>query len=165
MHAERLAKFFLRYDTKVGVLHSNMTRSERFLILSDFRNGNISILLTIEILNEGIDIPEVNVVVFARVTHSRRIFLQQLGRGLRLSGNKEKVVVLDFVADIRRLSAAKEINNEAKKFTGEIEEIKYPDGEIVKFSSNSGSFFYEYLEDISDISDLDEDSKLQFPPA
>ena len=70
----------------------------------------------------------VNIIVFARVTHSRRIFLQQLGRGLRLNDNKSHVAVLDFVADVRRVAEGIKMNSDAKK---EKEEVRYPDGEIV----------------------------------
>ena len=114
-HAERLQRFFRQYDVAAGVLHSNLHRSERFKSLSNFRIGKLRVLISIEMLNEGIDIPEVNLIVFARVTHSRRIFLQQLGRGLRLSESKTHVTVLDFVADIRRISAGVEINKQAQR--------------------------------------------------
>ena len=113
-------------------------------------------------LNEGIDVPEVNVVVFARVTHSRRIFLQQLGRGLRLSGSKTHVKVLDFVADIRRVGAGLELNTSASSYKIK-ENVSYPDGQIVKFSKYSQDFFEEYLADMADLSDLDENTTLQFP--
>ena len=119
-------------------------------------------LISIEMLNEGIDVPEVNIVVFARVTHSRRIFLQQLGRGLRLSQNKTHVKVLDFVADVRRVAAGVEINANANTYKNK-EEVRYPDGGIVKFSKYSQDFFEEYLADMADLSDLDENSQLRFP--
>lgn len=81
-----------------------LTPVERGKILWDFANGKIGILCAVDVLNEGIDVPDVNLVVFQRVTHSRRIFIQQLGRGLRLKDGKDKVVVLDFVTDIRRFA-------------------------------------------------------------
>ena len=161
-HAERLLVFFKMYDIKTSVLHSNLSRTERFNALAGFRTGKITALISIEMLNEGIDVPEVNIVCFARVTHSRRIFLQQLGRGLRLSDNKKEVKVLDFVADIRRVAEGVAINNEAKKFHGE-EIINYPKGQIVQFSSDARNFFDQYLEDMSDISNLDESARLEFP--
>ena len=52
-----------------------------------------------------------NLIVFQRVTHSRRIFIQQLGRGLRLAEGKQKVIVLDFVSDIRRFAAGINLKN------------------------------------------------------
>ncbi len=161
-HAERLLKFFKMYDAKALVLHSELKKPERFKAISSFREGSITVLISIEMLNEGIDVPEVNIVCFARVTHSRRIFLQQLGRGLRLSDNKKIVKVLDFVADIRRIAEGIDINQEAKRFAGE-EIVPYPDGEIVKFSTDATNFFDQYLNDMSDISNLDDSARLEFP--
>ena len=161
-HANRLQKFFHQFGIAAGVLHSGLHRSERFVTLSNFRIGKMRVLISIEMLNEGIDVPEVNIVVFARVTHSRRIFLQQLGRGLRLSENKTHVKVLDFVADVRRIAAGLDLNDTARGYK-EREDINYPDGDIVKFSEYSQGFFTQYLADIANISDLDESARLQFP--
>ena len=130
--------------------------------MTDFRLGKLQILISIEMLNEGIDVPEVNFVVFARVTHSRRIFLQQLGRGLRLNKGKTHVEVLDFVADIRRIAAAIDINSKAREFKY-LEEVNYPDGEIVTFNNHANGFFEEYLADMASLDDLDEDAYLKFP--
>jgi superfamily II DNA or RNA helicase len=162
-HAERLQRFFRQFDVSAGLLHSEMHRSDRFKTLTNFRKGGLNILISIEMLNEGIDVPEVNIVVFARVTHSRRIFLQQLGRGLRISPLKKKVVVLDFVADIRRIAAGVDINVGAESYKMQ-EEVRYPSGEIVRFTRYSQDFFKEYLADMADISDLDDDAHLDFPP-
>jgi superfamily II DNA or RNA helicase len=162
-HAERLRNFFRQFDVSAGLIHSGLSRSEKFLAISRFRTGDLKVLISIEMLNEGIDVPEVNIVVFARVTHSRRIFLQQLGRGLRLYPNKEKVIVLDFVADVRRLAAGVELNNDARNFRGMVETVRYQSGEIVRFSSDMSDFFHQYLTDMSNISDLDENATLNFP--
>ena len=162
-HAERLRNFFRQFDISAGLIHSGLSRSEKFLAISRFRTGDLKVLISIEMLNEGIDVPEVNIVVFARVTHSRRIFLQQLGRGLRLYPNKEKVIVLDFVADVRRLAAGVELNNDARNFRGMVETVRYQSGEIVRFSSDMSDFFQQYLTDMSNISDLDENATLNFP--
>ena len=59
----------------------------------------MEILFTVDILNEGVDIPGVNVVLFLRPTESTTIFIQQLGRGLRKYMNKEYVTVLDFIGN------------------------------------------------------------------
>lgn len=161
-HAERLVNYFRQFDIAAGVLHSNLDRTERFRNLTNFRSGDTKVLVSIEMLNEGIDVPEVNIVVFARVTHSRRIFLQQLGRGLRLSETKTNVKVLDFVADIRRVAAGMEMNQEAARYkTAEI--VNYPDGEIVQFDNYTQDFFQEYLADMASIDDLDESATLNFP--
>jgi len=163
-HAEKLLSYFKGFDLPTAIIHSRLGRTDRFQALSNFRTGKIKVLISIEMLNEGIDVPEVNLVCFARVTHSRRIFLQQLGRGLRLSDDKETVKVLDFVADIRRIAAGVEMNDEARG-TRTTEIVNYPDGNIVSFSSETEGFFGEYLKDMANISDLDEDAKLTFPRA
>ena len=163
-HATRLRSYFKKFDFPASLLHSDLDRTERFKALSNFRMGTVSILISIEMLNEGIDVPAVNIVTFARVTHSRRIFLQQLGRGLRISDDKDKVKVLDFVADIRRIAEGLEMNSEASKIREE-ESVFYSKGEIIKFSSDVTSFFDQYLDDIGDISNLDDTKKLEFPPS
>ena len=86
-----------------------MNPVERNRLLWDFADGRIGILCAMDVLNEGVDVPDVNLVVFQRVTHSRRIFVQQLGRGLRLAEGKDKVIVLDFVSDVRRFAAGLEL--------------------------------------------------------
>ncbi len=84
---------------------AKMSAIERNVRLWDFHNGRVGILCSIDILNEGVDVPNVNLVAFARVTHSRQIFIQQLGRGLRVAPGKDKLIVLDFVTDVRRIKA------------------------------------------------------------
>src|SRR5690606_32334330 len=61
----------------------SLTAYERNRILCDFHDGIVNVICAVDIFNEGIDVPDVNILVFQRVTHSRRIFIQQLGRGLR----------------------------------------------------------------------------------
>lgn len=62
-------------------------------------NNRLDYIFTVDIFNEGVDIPEVNQVIFLRPTESPIIFTQQLGRGLRKAENKEFVVILDFIAN------------------------------------------------------------------
>src|SRR2546430_12548796 len=80
-----------------------------YRLLSGFRAGQLDVVATVDLFNEGIDVPDVDLIVFMRSTHSRRIFVQQLGRGLRVSPGKENVVVLDFVTDLRRVAEAIEL--------------------------------------------------------
>ena len=83
----------------------------------------VDVVCAVDIFNEGVDVPDVNIIVFQRVTHSRRIFIQQLGRGLRLAPGKEKVIVLDFVSDIRRFAAGLDLKDklEAAAMAGGVE--------------------------------------------
>lgn len=163
-HAERLQPLFSARGIRAALLHSGLPREQRFKNLSNFRLGKIDMLISIEMLNEGIDIPDVNLVAFMRVTHSRRIFLQQLGRGLRVRPGKTKVMVLDFVADIRRIAAGLELNREAKIGSASPEVVRYRDGQIVKFDNDfPAKFFDEYLADVADVEGLGDSARLVFP--
>ena len=74
---------------------------ERIRAYNDLQSDekDLEILFTVDILNEGVDIPGVNMVLFLRPTESSTIFIQQLGRGLRKYDNKEYVTVLDFIGN------------------------------------------------------------------
>ena len=163
-HAERLQPLFAARGIRAALMHSKLPREQRFKNLSSFRLGKVDMLISIEMLNEGIDVPDVNLVAFMRVTHSRRIFLQQLGRGLRVSPSKKVVIVLDFVADIRRVAAGMEMNREAQQGASSPEVVRYRDGQIVKFDNDAPArFFDQYLADVADVGDLEEGAKLAFP--
>jgi len=74
------------------------TRLKAFADLED-DSSPLSIIFTVDILNEGIDVPAMNMVLFLRPTESSTIFIQQLGRGLRKYKNKDYLTVLDFIAN------------------------------------------------------------------
>lgn len=136
-------------------------KAERRKRLLAFSAGNIVAVTAVDVMNEGIDVPDVNVLVFLRATHSRRIFVQQLGRGLRLSEGKDKVVVLDFVSDIRRMADVMEMNLEGKE---KAREILYLQEGFVSFSdARIEKFVKVWLEDVADLGDSNEDTKLTFP--
>jgi superfamily II DNA or RNA helicase len=163
-HANRLQSLLAINGVSSCVVHSGLPREIRFTNLSSFRTGQINCVLSVEMLNEGIDVPDVNLVAFMRVTHSRRIFIQQLGRGLRLRKGKTKVLVLDFVADIRRIAAGLTLNHEATERACNPEVIKYQDGRIIQFDNDiSASFFNEYLADVADIENMGDGATLRFP--
>lgn len=73
-------------------------RIKAFKDLQD-ENNLLEIICTVDILNEGVDIPQVNMVLFLRPTESQTVFIQQLGRGLRKYPGKEYVTVLDFIGN------------------------------------------------------------------
>lgn len=142
---------------------SGVDKAERRRRLLAFASGTYKAVCAVDIMNEGIDIPDVNVLVFLRATHSRRIFVQQLGRGLRLSEGKDKVIVLDFVSDIRRMAEMIEMNNEGK-VKGAEKEILYLKEGFVSFSdSRMENFVNVWLEDVADLGDSDDETKLTFP--
>lgn len=104
-HAENLAKLI----PESVVLHSKVKgKKERKRRLDAFRSGEAKTILTVDMLNEGINVPEANIIVFARSTASRRIYLQELGRGLRWAEGKV-LLVLDFVANCERIEWIDEV--------------------------------------------------------
>jgi superfamily II DNA or RNA helicase/HKD family nuclease len=99
-HAKYMAEKFTLAKLKAGYLTSENSK-EREEIRRRLRNKEINYLFVVDIFNEGVDIPEIDTVLFLRPTESLTVFLQQLGRGLRLSEGKECLTVLDFVANAR----------------------------------------------------------------
>ena len=96
-HAEFMAKMFNAAGYKAMAVTSR--NSEDIDMVSDkLAHGEINYLCVADMLNEGIDIPEIDTVLFLRPTESLTVFLQQLGRGLRLADGKTCLTVLDFVA-------------------------------------------------------------------
>jgi len=99
-HARYMSEKFNNHGIPSEVLTSDNS-SNRSSYRNDLVNGKINILCVVDIFNEGVDIPEVDTILFLRPTESLTIFLQQFGRGLRLSEGKEYLTVLDFVGNAR----------------------------------------------------------------
>lgn len=111
-HANAMAHGF---GGEAAVIHSSQSIGLNEAILSSFRSGDIRIIISVNMLNEGIDVPEADIVVFLRATESSTIFFQQLGRGLRIGGKKRTVRVLDYVANIERIATILEMEDTAKQ--------------------------------------------------
>jgi superfamily II DNA or RNA helicase/HKD family nuclease len=75
--------------------------SHREAVVNQFENGEIEYIVTVDIFNEGIDIPKINQVIMLRNTESSIIFIQQLGRGLRKNAGKEFVTIIDFIGNYK----------------------------------------------------------------
>lgn len=99
-HAKFMSEKFILAGLKADYLASTNS-NQREEKLRQFKQKNINYLFVVDIFNEGIDIPEIDTVLFLRPTESLTIFLQQLGRGLRLAEGKENLTVLDFVGNAR----------------------------------------------------------------
>ena len=100
---------------------------ERDKAIKDLKEGKIKVIFSVNMFNEGVDIPSVDTVLFLRATDSDVVFLQQLGRGLRLSKGKEYLNVLDFIGNYKKagqfIRLLQNKNNQEKE-----EEIAYIDG-------------------------------------
>lgn len=161
-HSNRFADMLSAVGISCAAL-SKVDKAERRRRLLAFASGTYQAVCAVDVMNEGIDIPDVNILVFLRATHSRRIFVQQLGRGLRLSEGKEKVIVLDFVSDIRRMAEMIEMNNEGKAKGVEHEVVYLQEGFVSFSDARVERFVNVWLEDVADLSASDDEVKLKFP--
>lgn len=91
--------------------HSAMNAADQTEIMQNFRNGSRPVICTVDMFNEGVDIPDTRLVVFLRSTSSMTIFEQQLGRGLRRHPGKRRVTVLDFVANVERIDFVRDLGH------------------------------------------------------
>ncbi|GLB64145.1 helicase [Dietzia sp. NCCP-2495] len=100
-HAEYMARWFADHDIPAISITSGTSREDRERGVADLKSGRIKCIFTVDVFNEGVDIPEVDVVLMLRPTYSSTIYIQQLGRGLRRSPGKPLLTVLDFVGHHR----------------------------------------------------------------
>lgn len=162
-HCERMEHLLRAIPewTAAAALHAGMPKRERQQRLLDFRSGRIPILAAVDILNEGVDVPDVNILAFARVTHSRRIFVQQLGRGLRLREGKDKVLALDFVSDIRRVAAL--LNIRRQLGADDIEVLpRVPQPRISFSDAGVESLLEQWIKDATSLETANDEARLQF---
>lgn len=101
-HAEFMATYFNTHSIPSMFLTGKSSDEERETAKDRLVSGEVRFIFAVDIYNEGVDIPEVNTVLFLRPTESLTIFLQQLGRGLRLSEDKECLTVLDFIGQANK---------------------------------------------------------------
>lgn len=136
-HAEEINKFFKKNKIKSEIISGSTNPTERKDILNRFRNGEVEIIFSVDVFNEGLDVPSIETVMFLRPTDSDTIFLQQLGRGLRLYKNKEKLVVIDFVGNFRgvenRVSLLSGKRNNKNVILDPIKGLVLPEGCKVNF--------------------------------
>ena len=101
-HAEYMAMRFSENNIPSASLTSDSSDDVRKSVQKQLVNGEIKFIFTVDLYNEGVDIPEVNTILFLRPTESLTVFLQQLGRGLRLSEGKDCLTVLDFIGQANK---------------------------------------------------------------
>jgi superfamily II DNA or RNA helicase/HKD family nuclease len=101
-HAQFMARAFREAGIPAQAITSASHFEERSRASSVLRNRDVNMLFTVDLFNEGVDIPEADCVLFLRPTESSTVFLQQLGRGLRLDTGKTSCLVLDFIGNQRR---------------------------------------------------------------
>lgn len=94
-----------------GKAYHSGVKAEQGQVLHDFRTNQLQTITTRDMFNEGVDVPDAQLLIFLRSTSSRTVFEQQLGRGLRKHPGKDSVSVLDFVANIERLAQVKSLTD------------------------------------------------------
>lgn len=161
VHAVEFAAMLRHQGFKAEALSYDTDPRQRDVFMARFRAGELHFVTTVDLFNEGVDVPDVDLLVFMRVTHSRRIFVQQLGRGLRVTPGKQKVVVLDFVTDLRRVAEVVELDREVRD--NEVERLGLG-SRVVQFQDRSaGSFLKEWMLDQASLLLRQEDPTLEMP--
>ena len=143
-----------------AILHDTPPR-ERAKLMSRFRAGELQFVSVVDLFNEGVDVPDIDMIVFMRVTHSRRIFVQQLGRGLRVSPDKDRVIVLDFITDLRRVAEVIELDQEVRG--GGVERLGLGRSLICFSDHSAGSFLREWVLDQASVFLREGDPELEVP--
>ena len=100
--AEQLSTLLNERGLRTVALSGKHRPEEREMAVQQLENGELDYILTVDIFNEGIDIPSINQIVMLRQTESSIVFIQQLGRGLRKSNKKEFVTVIDFIGNYQK---------------------------------------------------------------
>ncbi len=109
-HAEEMAQEFCKRGIPSVAVYSNSNSEyaeERSVAIQKLADGEIRVIFSVDMFNEGVDIPSVDMVMFLRPTESPIVFLQQLGRGLRKSKGKEYLNVLDFIGNYEKAGSVR----------------------------------------------------------
>jgi superfamily II DNA or RNA helicase/HKD family nuclease len=147
-HANAMTEAFITAGIPAASVHTGEGpySEDRKIAVQKLVSGELSILFVVDIFNEGVDIPEIDTVLFLRPTESYTVFLQQLGRGLRKCENKNVTVVIDFIGNYKLapvlpllLSGKNPMVKERKAFY----EYTYPEGCNVQFDMKLIDLFEE----------------------
>ena len=96
-HAAKIADLYSNHGVKAMAIDCDTPKDVRQDLISAFKSGEISVLVNVEIFTEGFDCPDVSFIQLARPTKSLSLYLQQVGRGLRIVAGKENTIILDNV--------------------------------------------------------------------
>ena len=100
-HADFMAEFFRDAGVTAVSVHSGPGSSPRRQAIDDLKSGRVEVVFSVDVFNEGLDVPAVATILMLRPTESPVVFLQQLGRGLRRTAGKASLVVVDFIGNHR----------------------------------------------------------------
>ncbi len=100
-HAKFMTEQFTKHGFTADYLHGDHDHAHRDAVLARLKAGELQIVFSVEVLGEGVDVPDVDTLLLLRPTQSPVLFAQQLGRGLRLAPGKDRCLVLDFIGQHR----------------------------------------------------------------
>lgn len=151
-HARFMSNFFNNHGIASMCLTGDSPDVERQSAKSNLIQGKIKIIFVVDLYNEGVDIPEVNTVLFLRPTESLTIFLQQLGRGLRLAEGKDCLTVLDFIGQANKKynfesKFASLLNDSSRSVTREIKEgfVGVPKGCYIQLEKKASKIILDNI--------------------
>ena len=151
-HAEFMCRYFNEHHIPSMYLTGKSPDEERRSAKERLVSGQVRFLFVVDIYNEGVDIPEVNTVLFLRPTESLTIFLQQLGRGLRLAEDKECLTVLDFIGQANKKynfedKFAALLSNTPRSVTREIKDgfVSAPKGCYIQLEKKAAKYILDNI--------------------
>ena len=149
-HAEDMARYFSENNVPAAAVYSDAQGQyamERNEAIEKLTKGELKIIFSVDMFNEGVDIPSVDMVLFLRPTESPIVFLQQLGRGLRKSRGKEYLNVLDFIGNYDKAGRVRFLlaGDTIKEIKGRYEYTKetFPDDCYIDFDMKLIDLFEE----------------------
>lgn len=149
-HAEEMAKEFCKRGIPAVAVYSDAHgefSEDRDVAIEKLKSGEIRVIFSVDMFNEGVDVPSVDMVMFLRPTESPTVFLQQLGRGLRKSKGKEYLNVLDFIGNylkagrVRYLLTGKNLSSDGAYDPAD--RSGYPDDCMIDFDMRLIDLFAE----------------------
>ena len=151
-HAQFMCAYFNDHGIPSMYLVGSSPDEERNTAKRRLVAGEVRFVFVVDIYNEGVDIPEVNTVLFLRPTESLTIFLQQLGRGLRLAEDKECLTVLDFIGQANRKynfedKFAALLSNTTRSVTRELKDgfVSVPKGCYIQLEKKAARYILENI--------------------
>ncbi len=151
-HAEFMSKYFNDRGIPSIFLVGDSPDEQRKSAKQRLSAGEIRFIFVVDIYNEGVDIPEVNTVLFLRPTESLTVFLQQLGRGLRLAEGKDCLTVLDFIGQANKRynfesKFAALLSNTARSVSREIRDgfVSVPKGCYIQLEKKAAKYILDNI--------------------
>lgn len=131
-HASNICELYAVHGVRICMIDGTTPAEERNRLIDEFKAGTIQVIVNVNIFSEGFDCPDIEFIQLARPTKSLSLYLQQVGRALRISPNKDHSVVLDNVGLYNRFGTPMANRHWRSHFIGSDVEESYNDGSGLK---------------------------------